>query len=210
MSDQYDVIVIGVGGMGSATVAHLAARGVDVLGLERRDIPHSYGSSHGHSRIFRLAYAENPAYVPLLQRAEELWDTLEESHDRQLLHRTGSVDAGPPDSALLEGSAQSCEEHGLEYERLSSAELTERAPGYDLPDEYEAIYQPDGGFLAPEECTVAHVNRAHEAGATIRARERVVDWRTLEEDGGDADGDSNDTGGVRVETDHDATRPTNS
>ena len=191
MSNRYDAIVLGVGGMGSAAVAHLAERGHDVLGLERYDVPHGYGSSHGITRIFRLAYYEHPAYVPLLERADELWRDLEADHDRQLLYRTGSIDAGPADGDLVAGSQRSCEEHDLEYEHLSSAELTERYPGYRLPDDHAAIYQPDGGFLVPEECVVAHVNRAHRAGATIRARERVVDWRSVDD-------------GVRVETDHGA------
>ncbi|WP_049921814.1 N-methyl-L-tryptophan oxidase [Halopiger djelfimassiliensis] len=190
MTDQHDVIVLGVGGMGSATVAHLADRGVDVLGLERYDVPHGYGSSHGITRIFRLAYYEHPDYVPLLRRAATLWEDLESDHDRQLLYRTGSIDAGPTDDPLVEGSKRSCEEHDLEYERLSSDELTDRYPGYRLPDDYTAIYQPDGGFLVPEDCIVAHVDRAHRAGATIRARERVVNWQPT------------DDGGVRVETDH--------
>ncbi|AGB38089.1 N-methyl-L-tryptophan oxidase [Natronococcus occultus] len=190
MSERYDVIVLGVGGVGSAATAHLAARGADVLGLERYDVPHGRGSSHGRSRIFRLAYAEDPAYVPLAKRAAELWADLEDESGRQLFHRTGSVDAGPADGDVVAGSRRACEEHGLAYEALSSAELTDRYPGYRLPEGYEAIYQPDGGFLEPEACTVAHVERAHREGATIRARERVVDWRPTDD-------------GVRVETDHD-------
>ncbi|ADD04902.1 sarcosine oxidase [Natrialba magadii ATCC 43099] len=190
MTEQYDVIVLGVGGMGSATVSHLAERGVDVLGLERYDIPHGYGSSHGITRIFRLAYYEHPAYVPLLTRADELWTALESDHDQQLLHRTGSVDAGPRDGPLVEGSKRSCVEHDLDHEVLSSTELAERYPGYQLPEDYEAVYQPDGGYLVPEECIVAHVNRAHQHGATVRARERVVEWQSTADDG------------VRVETDY--------
>ncbi|MFU8867478.1 N-methyl-L-tryptophan oxidase [Natronococcus sp.] len=190
MSERYDAIVLGVGGVGSAATAHLATRGADVLGLERYDVPHGYGSSHGRSRMFRLAYAEDPAYVPLAKRAAELWDDLERAADRRLFYRTGSVDAGPADGEVVAGSRRSCEAHGLEYEALSSTDLTERYPGYRLPEGYEAIYQPDGGFLEPETCTVAHVERAHRAGATIRARERVVDWRPTSD-------------GVRVETDHD-------
>jgi sarcosine oxidase len=188
MDRSYDVIVLGVGGMGSAATAHLADRGVDVLGLERYDVPHGYGSSHGVTRIIRLAYYEHPEYVPLLRRAYELWRELETAHDQRLLYRTGSVDAGPVGDPLVEGSKRSCESHDIEYERLTSAELTERYPGYQLPEGYEAVFQPDGGFLVPERCIVAHVERAHRAGATIRARKRVVDWR--------ATGD-----GVRVETD---------
>lgn len=190
MTDRYDVIVLGVGGMGAATISHLAERGANVLGLERYDVPHGYGSSHGVTRIIRLAYYEDPAYVPLLQRAYDLWADLEDGHDQQLLHKIGSIDAGPAGSDLVEGSRRSCEEHGLEYESLSSAALSDRYPGYQLPESYEAVYQPDGGFLVPEQCIVAHVNRAHDAGATIRARERVVGWRET--------GD----GGVTVETDH--------
>ncbi|OIB58346.1 N-methyl-L-tryptophan oxidase [Natrialba sp. SSL1] len=190
MTERYDVIVLGVGGMGSAAVSHLADRGVDVLGLERYDVPHGYGSSHGITRIFRLAYYEHPAYVPLLKRADELWTALEDTHDQQLLHRTGSIDAGPQDSSLVEGSKRSCAEHDLDHEVCSSSELTERYPGYQLPEGYEAVYQPEGGFLVPEECIVAHVNRAHQHGATIRARERVVEWQPTDDDG------------VRVETDY--------
>jgi sarcosine oxidase len=188
MDRSYDAIVLGVGGVGSAAIAHLAERGANVLGLERYDVPHGYGSSHGITRIIRLAYYEHPNYVPLLRRAYKLWRDLEVDHDRQLLYRTGSVDAGPAGGPLVEGSKRSCEDHDIEYEQLSSAELTDRYPGYRLPADHEAIYQPDGGFLLPEQCIVAHVERAHRAGATIRARERVVGWHPTED-------------GVRVETD---------
>lgn len=189
MADRYDAIVIGVGGMGSATTYHLARRGLDVLGLERYDIPHTMGSSHGITRIIRLAYYEHPSYVPLLRRAYELWDELQTSHSRQLLYRTGSIDAGPPDSAVFSGSRQSCEEHDIEHEILSSTELTDRFPGYDLPADHQALYQPDGGFLVPEQCIVAHVDAAHTNGAEIHARERVTEWTST-------------ANGVRVTTDH--------
>ncbi len=126
----------------------------------------------------------------MLQRAEELWQDLEADHDSQLLYRTGSIDASPEGDALVEGSKRSCEEHDLEYDLLSSSELTDRFPGYRLPKGTRRSISPRVDF-APEECTVAHVNRAHRDGATIRARERVVDWRPTD-------------GGVRVETDHGA------
>ncbi len=85
MAERYDAIVIGVGGMGSATVYHLARRGKRVLGLERFDIPHERGSSHGVTRIIRLAYYEHSSYVPLLRRAYELWRELEAGFGEQLL-----------------------------------------------------------------------------------------------------------------------------
>src|SRR3954469_6465974 len=120
---QFDVIVLGVGGMGSAAVYHLARRGQRVLGLERYDIPHAMGSSHGVNRIIRLAYYEHPSYVPLLRRAYELWGELEQTVGEQLLFITGSLDAGPPGSSCFEGSLLSCKQHGLPHEVLDGAEI---------------------------------------------------------------------------------------
>ena len=186
-SGPYDVIVIGVGAMGSATVFELASRGYRVLGLEQFDIPHDRGSSHGVSRIIRLAYFEHPSYVPLLRRAYERWRELESAAGEQLLHVVGSVDAGLPDGPVVTGSLQSCLDHDLPHETLSSAEVTQRFPGCRLPSDYVGLYQPDGGFLMSERCIVAHVTAALERGADIRAREPVLEW--------DASGDR-----VRVKT----------
>lgn len=173
---DYDVIVAGVGGMGSATVAHLAERGVDVLGIERYDIPHGKGSSHGVTRIIRRPQYEDPAYVPLVERALDLWKDLEEAHPKPLLHQVGSVDTGPKDGEIFQGSRRSAEAHDIPHEVLTGAELMERFPGFDIPEDHRAVYQPDGGFLHCEQCTVAHVNAAHEAGATVRAREAIEGW----------------------------------
>ncbi|POG54009.1 N-methyl-L-tryptophan oxidase [Haloferax marisrubri] len=187
--DRYDVAVVGVGGMGSATAYHLADRGLDVVGLERYDIPHSQGSSHGITRIIRRAYYEHPSYVPLIERAYDLWDDLAEETGRKVIHRTGSIDAGPEDNDVFAGSKRSCEEHDIPHEVLTGAEVNERFPGYELPEEYRAVYQEDGGFIVPEQAIIAHTEAAQARGAEIRARERVEDWA-----------ETND-GGVRVRTD---------
>jgi len=185
----YDVVVLGVGGMGSAAVYHLARRGYDVVGIEQYDVPHSEGSSHGFTRIIRLPQYENPSYVPLIRRAFDLWENLDATHPRRLLHRVGSVDIGDPDiESIYTGSKRSCAHHNIEHDDLSAAALNDRFPGYEVPDDYRAVYQPDGGFLHCEQSTVAHVNVAHDHGATVRARERVKGW--------DEDGD-----GVTVRTD---------
>src|SRR5947209_4084225 len=178
-SSRYDVIVAGVGGMGSATAYHLARRGRKVLGLERYDVPHEMGSSHGITRIIRLAYYEHPSYVPLLRRAYELWRDLQQQAGEQLLFLTGSLDAGPAGSEVFEGSRASCEAHGLAHEVLTGTELNRRFPGYRLPAETRAVFQPEGGFLTPERCIVAHVRLAQAAGAEIHAREPVLDWEPL-------------------------------
>lgn len=173
---RFDTIVIGIGGMGSATAYHLAKRGKKVLGLERFDIPHEMGSSHGVTRIIRLAYYEHASYVPLLKRAYELWHELEQTANEKLLHTTGSIDAGPRDSAVFRGSLHSCAVHDLKHEVLTSAELTARFPGYKLPADTMALFQPDGGFLLSERCIVAHVQAAQALGAEIHGREAVLGW----------------------------------
>ncbi|KAB1185365.1 MULTISPECIES: N-methyl-L-tryptophan oxidase [Haloferax] len=170
---SYDTIVVGVGGMGSAAVYQLAKRGVDVLGVERYDIPHSRGSSHGDTRIFRLTQPEHPEYVPLAQRAHELWRTLETESGTDLLTKTGSVHAGPQGGRMVEDAVRSCEVHDIDYELLTGEALNERFPGYNLPEEHHAVYQPDGGFLACERAITTHVKQALKHGATVRAREAV-------------------------------------
>jgi sarcosine oxidase len=176
MITTYDVIVVGVGGMGSATIYNLSRRGSRVLGLEQFDIPHELGSSHGISRIIRLAYAEHPNYVPLLRRAYELWRQLENLTGERLLIVTGGVDAGAEDSATITGALESCATHHLPHETLDAVALQRRFPGYRLPAHMVAVYQADAGFLLPERCIVSHVEAAHELGAEIHARERVIEW----------------------------------
>jgi len=185
---RYDVIVVGVGGVGSAVVYELAQRGERVLGLERYSIPHTNGSSHGYSRIIRRAYHEDPGYVSMVSRAYERWRALEEKADERLLYETGSIAAGPPDSDLVTGAIEACRDHAIEHERLAAGEANTRFPGLQVPDGYEAVYQSDGGFVRPEAGIVAHVRLAQRAGARVQARERVTDWQST-------------TDGVRVSTD---------
>ncbi|MGH8940782.1 MAG: FAD-dependent oxidoreductase, partial [Actinomycetes bacterium] len=175
-NQRYDVIVVGVGGAGSAAAYHLARRGKRVLGLERFGIPHGMGSSHGHTRIIRLAYYEDPSYVQLLRRAYELWRALQSRAGEQLLHITGSVDAGPASSWVFKGSLQSCLTHDLPHEVLTSAELSRRFPAYQLPYDTMAVLQPDGGYLVPERCIVAYVQAAQAEGAEIHGCEAVLGW----------------------------------
>lgn len=174
--NHYDVIVIGVGGMGSSTCYQLAQRGLKVLGLEQFDIPHTLGSSHGLTRIIRLAYYEDPSYVPLLRRAYQLWDEIEQCSGEKLFYKTGSVDVGVADSTVFAGSHGSCLQHDIPHEVLSGTELHYRYPGYQVPDEFYALYQPDGGFLLPEKATVAFVGEAQKLGADIKAREKLISW----------------------------------
>ena len=173
---HFDVIVIGVGGMGSATVYELARRGKSVLGLERYDIPHTMGSSHGMTRIIRMAYMEDPAYVPMLRRAYELWHETQARVNEQLLIITGGVDASMPDDGVFSGSLLACETFSLPHQVYTAKELAKRFPAFQLPDGMMANYQPDAGFLLSERCIVAHANLAMQLGAEIHGREQVLDW----------------------------------
>jgi sarcosine oxidase len=176
MANRYNVIVLRIGGMGSATAYHLAGRGLQVLGLEQFDIPNTRGSSHGITRIIRLAYYEHPDYIPLLVRAYELWRHFERQFGKPLLHITGSIDAGTPDSEVFARSRRSCELYGLRHELLPSSELTRRFPAYNLPSEMMAVLQADGGFPAPERWIVAHTQMAQAHGAEIHSREHATAW----------------------------------
>ncbi len=172
----FDVIVVGGGGMGSAAAWQLAKRGQRVLVLERYDIPHAYGSSHGISRIIRLPYYENPAYVPLLRRAYELWRDAEAASGRELLVTTGSVDASPESDPLFQGALESARLHGLKHEVLTGDAVNARFPGYRLPAAHRAVFQPDGGLVASERAVVAHIELAQARGAVVHAREPVLGW----------------------------------
>jgi sarcosine oxidase len=175
--ERYDAIVIGLGGMGSASAYHLARRGRRVLGLEQFDLLHELGSSHGLTRIIRLAYHEHPSYVPLLQRAYELWHDLEADAGERLLITTGSVEGGPPDGPMFRGALEAAELHDLPHEVLDAAELRRRYPAYaGIDPSTRVVLQPDGGFLLAERTIQAHVNGARAAGAELRFREPARSW----------------------------------
>jgi sarcosine oxidase len=173
---KWDVIVIGVGGMGSAIAYHVAARGRKVLAVEQFNIPNDLGSSHGVNRIIRLAYAEDPRYVPLLRRAYRLWRELGRAVHERLLFITGGIDAGDEDSWIVQGSLAACTTHRLRHELLTAAQLRKRFPAFQLPKRMVAVYQPDGGFVLSERSIVAHVSAALNLGAEVHAQERVLSW----------------------------------
>ena len=180
MADRYDAIVIGLGGMGSAAAYHLARRGRRVLGLEQFDLLHELGSSHGITRIIRLAYHEDPSYVPLLRRAYELWHDLEVDAGERLLITTGSLEGGPEDGSTFRGALEAAELHDLPHEVLDSAEMRRRYPAYAGFDaRTRVVFQPDGGFLLAERTILAHVNGALAAGAELRFREPALRWEPM-------------------------------
>ena len=170
---RIDTVVIGLGVMGSAALRSLAARGVRALGIDRFEPGHDRGSSHGATRIIRLSYFEHPSYVRLLREAYPLWRALEAQAGRKLLHITGIVEIGKPDSALVRGTLAAAREHALPHEVLNAAELMRRYPAFRLPGEFVAVAQPDGGFVEAEPTVAAQLALARAAGAEIRTNATV-------------------------------------
>lgn len=177
-TERYDVVVVGAGGMGSAALYHLARRGVRVCAVERFQIAHDRGSSHGDTRIIRKAYLEHPDYVPLLHRAYALWDELEGEGAGELFSRTGLLVAGHADSLAMRGQATCYEEHDLPHEKLDATAVAERYPAFALPEDWCAFYDPLGGFLRVEDCVRRHAELAVAHGAVIYEGEAMRAWRS--------------------------------
>src|ERR1051326_7043348 len=127
-----DVVVIGLGAMGSAAVHQLARRGKRVVGIERFRPAHDRGSSHGETRIIRLGYFEHPSYVPLLRRSYALWRELEADSGRKLMRVTGILEIGLPGGRLIAGTLGAIQEHDLAHEILDSAETMRRFPAFRI------------------------------------------------------------------------------
>ncbi len=171
---QYDVVVVGLGVVGSAALDWLAQRGVRAVGIEQFAPGHDRGSSHGESRIIRLGYFEHPSYVPLLRRAYELWRELEARSAAKLLHITGIAEIGPPNGEVVSGTLAAARLHGLPHEVMDAAETMRRFPAFKIPADYAGVFQPDGGFIAAEAALAAMLVQAQAAGAEIRTSTSVL------------------------------------
>jgi sarcosine oxidase len=186
---QLDVVVVGLGAMGSAALYQLARRGVRVAGVERLVPGHDQGSSHGESRIIRLGYFEHPSYVPLLRRTYALWRELEAALGTKLLHITGIAEIGPPRGEVVTGTLAASRLHGLPHEVMDAADTMRRFPAFKIPPDYAGVFQPDGGFIAVEPAIAAMLSQAQADGAETRTSTAVLSI-------------DQHAGGVRVQTHH--------
>jgi sarcosine oxidase len=180
MPSSYDVIIVGLGAMGSAAAYHLARRGRRVLGLDRFSPPHTMGSSHGQTRIIREAYFEHPCYVPIVQRAYVLWDDLSRAANAPLFLQTGGLMIGAPDSNVFTGAKRSANTHRLPHEILSADDIRQRFPALRPDDDMMAVLEPRAGILFPERCVSAHLALAAGHGANLHSEEPVVRWSATE------------------------------
>jgi sarcosine oxidase len=178
---DFDVIVVGLGAMGSAAAYHLARSGLNVLGLDRFHPPHTFGSSHGQTRIIREAYFEHASYVPIVRRAYELWAELAAQTQQQLFLQTGGVMIGPPKGVVVRGAQHSAELHDLEYEYLSAQDIRARFPALRPTASMAGIWEPRAGVLFPERCVEAHLAMARRSGAALAFDEEVTSWEPAAE-----------------------------
>ncbi len=172
----YDVIVLGLGAMGSAAAQHLAERGKRVLGIEQFTSPHNKGSSHGGSRMIRQAYFESPDYIPLVLRAYELWRKLERDTGTRLLHITGGMNIGAGDGELVRRTIAASTQHSIPFEVLEGRAITARFPVVSPLAGDVAVHETNAGYLFPEECIRAQLARASHAGAELKFEESVLTW----------------------------------
>lgn len=174
----YDVVVAGLGGMGSAVLAHCAVRGARVLGIEQFQELHDFGASSGKTRIIRQAYFEDPAYVPLLHRAYELWRELETTSAQQLVSFVGLLMAGAPQSAVIAGSLRSAKTYRLPVEQLDASDMRARYPSLRVRSDEVGVFEREAGAIFPERAIRAHLTLAREQGAEMRFQTALLAWHS--------------------------------
>jgi monomeric sarcosine oxidase len=174
--ERYGAIVLGLGGVGSAALYHLAKRGVRAIGIDRFMPPHDRGSSHGHTRVIRQAYFEHPDYVPLLKEAYRLWRELESATSRQLFFQIGLVEIGPSDGVVVTGVLRAAAEHRLPVEALTGSEVERRWSGLNVGDGLVGVFEPAAGYLRVEQCVQAHLDAAQASGAKAVCETEVASW----------------------------------
>ena len=169
---KLDVAVIGAGAMGGAAAYHLAKSGANVAVFDQFSVPHDKGSSHAETRLIRQAYFENPNYVPLLKRAYELWDELEETPG-QLFVKNGLFVAGQEDRTIMQGILGSSKQHRIPVEVLSADDAKKRFPGFRFAKDEICIFEPNAGYLKIDQCLIAHLRKAEQLGATVRLQSAI-------------------------------------
>jgi sarcosine oxidase len=174
--ERYDVAVIGLGGMGSATAAHLARRGARVIALEQYPLKHEFGASTGRTRIIRKAYFEDLAYVPLLERAYELWHQLERETGRTLLDLCGVLVVASGETDVARGVLRASERYDIPVQLLTISELRRAYPQIRPRDNEIGILEPDAGIVFPEPAIAAHLEVARNHHATLVGDTRVTGW----------------------------------
>lgn len=183
MEKQYTAIVIGLGAMGSATTYQLAKAGGKVLGIDQFAPPHKEGSTHGDTRITRLAIGEGLEYVPLVKRSHELWREIEQETGQELLTQCGGLimtvtnGYGQHNSGdFLQNTYDAADKYGIKHEKLTNEQIKERFPQFNVQSDERGYYEPEAGYLRPERCVAAQLELAKKYGATLNLNEKVLSY----------------------------------
>lgn len=187
MDNSYDVIVLGLGAMGSAATYQLSKRNVRVLGIDRFAPPHTLGSSHGSTRVTRQAIGEGQAYTPLALRSNEIWREIEMQTGQELYVATGGLIIGDPSSTsalhgktnFLQTTLEAAREYSIPHDILSPDEIRRRFPPFKVRDSEVGYYEPGAGFLRPERCLEAQLKLAQDHGAEIHVCEEVLGFEPV-------------------------------
>lgn len=177
MNHNFDVIIVGLGAIGSSVAFHLSQRNKKVLGIDRFIPPHEFGSSHGQTRIIREAYFEHPQYVPIIQKAFQNWEKLECDYGKQLYLQTGGAMIGDPGSEVVKGARLSAQMHHLPHEILNAKEIQKKFTVFQPHPEMIAVFEPRAGILFPEKCIQANLDLAGRQGAVFHFNEPAISWK---------------------------------
>lgn len=176
----YDVIVIGVGAMGSSALYHLSKiPNLKILGIDQFHPPHTFGSSHGETRITRQIYFEHPDYVPLLKKSYPMWRQLENETNTKLFESTGGIYIGQNGHPLLNGLKETAKKHNFNIKLMTPKEIMEKFPAFKIPDHMVGIYDNTAGILFPEKCIDAFVSEAKKKGAVMNFGEKMISVKTV-------------------------------
>lgn len=182
---MWDVIVAGLGAMGSATTYQLSKRGQRVLGLDAFHPPHTRGSSHGHSRLTRQAIGEGMGYTPLALRSHAIWRELEAQTGQSLLTVTGGLVISSPAPAdnhhaedFFGNTVRAARDHGIDYRILDRADMRRRYPQFDLAADEYAYFEPGAGYVRPERCIATQLQLAEQQGATLQMGDPLLDFES--------------------------------
>ncbi|RYX83910.1 N-methyl-L-tryptophan oxidase [bacterium] len=184
MGNSADVIVLGLGAMGSAACYQLAKRGASVIGIDQFSPPHMSGSTHGDTRLTRQAIGEGEAYTPLALRSYQLWDEIEKQSGQQLLTITGGVIIAEPQGFsqahgnvdFMSNTLRSAQKYGIAHERLTNADIQARYPQFKVKGHEVGYFEYNAGFLRPERCVEAQLELAKRDGADIHTDEKVLSF----------------------------------
>jgi sarcosine oxidase len=181
MNYQFDYIVIGVGSMGSSTCYHLAKSGASVLGIEQFELAHEKGAHSGQSRIVRKAYFEHPDYIPLLERAYQNWQEIENVSGNKVYHQTGLFYTGPKGHPIIENIRAAALTYNIPLMDSAKQDNLSILPLFSVSDDYEWIYEPEAGFVETEKTILTYVNEAKKLGVVLHQQEKVIDWQVTDD-----------------------------